>query len=306
MATDQVTLCKRYVSMIPFLEDSVIFVGKSNVWSSSKQCISMRAGDWEEHAILLCNFFLHLHMDAYVCLGSGNDGNAAYVVVKDGTSITIHNPVFGISTDSSDPTCSLKEVSLIFNDKNIWMNIQETGRPYLCQYDFNNAKEWTPFYGIEFPEMPLATIQQDIVFDATPEKFIRNLESELEELLMETTRSMRGRFVTRWNTKASRILKGLLPIFEDSILQGRDGQSRMETEHQKQMATLTLANYRLHNGFPLCIPYSDKEDIIEKVINTGVQKNDDARAEFAVAIRVEGYPNRICAVWVYLASFLPH
>ena len=53
----------RFVSRIPFLDDAVLNsnvdgVGlKLDVWNTSKSFLELGAGDSEEHAILLCNYF---------------------------------------------------------------------------------------------------------------------------------------------------------------------------------------------------------------------------------------------------------
>ena len=39
--------------------------------SLSKEFLRMLAGDEEEHAVLLCNYFLHIGKPAYVVLGRG-------------------------------------------------------------------------------------------------------------------------------------------------------------------------------------------------------------------------------------------
>ncbi len=43
----------------------------------------MRAGDWEEHAILLCNYLLFLKKECWVALGTGIEGEISYVMVKE-------------------------------------------------------------------------------------------------------------------------------------------------------------------------------------------------------------------------------
>ncbi|EEQ99065.1 hypothetical protein Pmar_PMAR019710 [Perkinsus marinus ATCC 50983] len=54
----------RFVSMIPFLTDDQIFASLSggaklnlDVWCTPQNFIDIRAGDWEEHATLLCCYF---------------------------------------------------------------------------------------------------------------------------------------------------------------------------------------------------------------------------------------------------------
>jgi hypothetical protein len=69
-------LC-RFVSLIPFLEDwNLDSEGADDeipsVWCTSKEfVVEVGAGDWEEHATLLCNFFLFLKKPAYLVFGSG-------------------------------------------------------------------------------------------------------------------------------------------------------------------------------------------------------------------------------------------
>ena len=50
----------RFVSLIPFVVDATVFEGRTKVWSDSQEFLDVPAGDVEEHAILLCNYFLYL------------------------------------------------------------------------------------------------------------------------------------------------------------------------------------------------------------------------------------------------------
>lgn len=58
--------CHRYVSLVPFMHDSLIFADRHDVWSTTAEMIEIGAGDYEEHAIMLANFFLHI--GTFVCL----------------------------------------------------------------------------------------------------------------------------------------------------------------------------------------------------------------------------------------------
>ncbi len=51
-------LFTRFVSQIPFLNDiQMSDGGMSDIWCTSKELMALSAGDWEEHAILLANYF---------------------------------------------------------------------------------------------------------------------------------------------------------------------------------------------------------------------------------------------------------
>jgi len=47
----------RYVSLIPFLDDCAMFPGLTDLWCTDQETLNIQCGDWEEHAILLCNYF---------------------------------------------------------------------------------------------------------------------------------------------------------------------------------------------------------------------------------------------------------
>ena len=50
----------RYVSLIPFVEDAVLFKDMPNLTCTSQEFLDLGMGDDEEHAILLCNFFNYI------------------------------------------------------------------------------------------------------------------------------------------------------------------------------------------------------------------------------------------------------
>lgn len=68
----------RYVSLIPFKNDSLHFKDIPDIWSTCQEFLDVKAGDYEEHAILLCNYFMYIdeklnksHMKNYILLGKG-------------------------------------------------------------------------------------------------------------------------------------------------------------------------------------------------------------------------------------------
>ncbi|CAI8044918.1 Coiled-coil and C2 domain-containing protein 2A [Geodia barretti] len=64
-------LLAHYVSLIPFLPDAITFSGECDIWTTSDQFLHMLAGDEEEHAVLLTNYFLHCGWQAWLVLGHG-------------------------------------------------------------------------------------------------------------------------------------------------------------------------------------------------------------------------------------------
>ncbi|KAI9202742.1 uncharacterized protein BJ171DRAFT_626486 [Polychytrium aggregatum] len=78
----------RYVSLIPFLPNRTALAADCSLWSTSDQVLDVGAGDGIEHAILLCNYLLHLGKNAFVLLGDGRlETRVAFVLIVEGLKI---------------------------------------------------------------------------------------------------------------------------------------------------------------------------------------------------------------------------
>lgn len=75
----------RMVSCIMYESDMDV-LDDADAWASPKFFLDIKKGDEEDHAILLCNLFLGLSMDTYMCVGHGKiqwqDEFSDEVVVK--------------------------------------------------------------------------------------------------------------------------------------------------------------------------------------------------------------------------------
>jgi len=67
----------RMVRCITWEADTEIFKKETrrDVWQSPTFFLEMRKGDFEDHALLMCNLFLGLELDAYVCVGRLIEGS---------------------------------------------------------------------------------------------------------------------------------------------------------------------------------------------------------------------------------------
>lgn len=193
----------RFVSTIPEKQDSSIFVGFCNLWATSSQFLQMMGGDDEEHAILLCNYFLSLpgfvpsadgskpENEAYVVLGRGIPrGNSIFVLTyhrvasdssgdgpareanglqtdKDGFARLFWDPMTGLAYPVQDTRCPLQNVDCIFNEHNIWANIQKANnnpreksvaKASTTKYDVTKGG-WKPFFTKQFPRPELTSYQ---------------------------------------------------------------------------------------------------------------------------------------------------
>ena len=72
--------CARFVALVPFKADSETFRDLPETFSTNQQFLDLRGGDFEEHAILLCNYFNFLdefyqkagNMKNYLIFGKGD------------------------------------------------------------------------------------------------------------------------------------------------------------------------------------------------------------------------------------------
>nr|XP_010331541.1 protein CC2D2B isoform X2 [Saimiri boliviensis boliviensis] len=214
-------LIARFVSLIPFMPNTPDENDGSDIWMTSERCISLAIGNKEEHAILLCNFFLYFGKKALVLLGtSGLEGHVAYVLTQETNEYLLWNPSTGQCYKQFDPFCPLKSVDCLFDDRNVWFNIQQSNTPMAVFFDYSKESFWKP----------------------------------------------------------------LLP----KNVQGTKVQSIQVT------------------GFPIQMPYTDVQSVIDAVYQTGINSVEFPQTEFALAVYIHPYPNNILSVWVYLASLVQY
>lgn len=96
----------RFVSLIPFKNDTEHFQDLPDIYCDAQEFIDLRAGDFEEHAILLCCYFMHIDKNiykrddikSYVVMGKGlPEGNTQYVMRRliGSNFVEIWNPQTG-------------------------------------------------------------------------------------------------------------------------------------------------------------------------------------------------------------------
>ncbi|CAO2585446.1 Protein CC2D2B [Lemmus lemmus] len=208
-------LIARFVSLIPFTTETLDENDSFDIWMTSECCISLAIGNKEEHAILLCNFFLYFGKKALVLLGTSVlEGHVAFVLTQETGESLLWNPSTGQCHKQFDPFCPLQSVDCLFNDRNVWFNIQQNNTPMAVHFDYSKESFW----------------------------------------------------------------KQLLP---------KDFQGTKAV-----------------TGFPIQMPYTDVQAVIDAVYQTGIHSSEFPQTEFALAVYIHPYPNNILSVWVYLASLV--
>ncbi|KAJ8280040.1 hypothetical protein COCON_G00071060 [Conger conger] len=287
-------LVAHYVSLIPSLPDSVSFSGVCDLWSTCDQFLSLLAGDEEEHAVLLCNYFLAMGKKAWLIIGTAiPEGPTAYVLTSEQSRFVIWNPASGQYYGQYDTFCPLQSVGCLVSAENVWFNTQVYDTPMRMSFDVSKSKLWKPIFSRAFPDPGLSSIQPDrLVYRRTDKAAAVELQDRIEKVLKEKMMEWRPRQPTRWNRYCGSALRHVLPRLELSASLGE--------EHHLELQGM-LGDYRI-SGFPLHQPFSELGPLVEAVFSTGVHAVEASNAEFALAVHVHPYPNNVLSVWVYLAS----
>ncbi|XP_056096392.1 coiled-coil and C2 domain-containing protein 2A isoform X2 [Rhinichthys klamathensis goyatoka] len=291
-------LVARYVSLVPSLPDSVSFAGVCDLWSTCDQFLTLLAGDEEEHAVLLCNYFLSMGKRAWLIIGSAiPEGPTAYVLTYEQNRYLIWNPSTGQHYGQYDIFCPLQTIGCLINSDNVWFNIQPYAAPMRMSFDVSKPKLWKPFFSRSFPDPGLSSVQPEaLVYRHTDKAAAVELQDRIEKVLREKIMDWRPRHPTRWNRYCISTLRQFLPKLELS------GGREVAEEHRLELQSL-LGEYKI-SGFPLHLPFSEIRPIIEAVHSTGVHKAEAPNVEFALAVHVHPYPGNVLSVWVYIASLL--
>ncbi|XP_061440487.1 coiled-coil and C2 domain-containing protein 2A isoform X2 [Rhineura floridana] len=291
-------LVAHYVALIPFLPDSVSFAGICDLWSTSDQFLDLLAGDEEEHAVLLCNYFLALGKKAWLLIGNAiPEGPTAYVLTWEQNQYVIWNPSCGCCYGQYDVFCPLQSVGCLISCDNVWFNIQQYDSPLRINFDVSKSKFWKPFFSRSLPFPGLSSVQPDELFYQRADKTAAvELQNRLEKILKEKIMEWRPRHLTRWNRYCTTTLRHFLPLLEKNL--GKDVEDDHQTELQKQ-----LGDYRV-SGFPIHMAFSEVAPLVEAVYSTGVHSIDVPNIEFALAVYVHAYAKNILSVWIYVASLV--
>lgn len=288
----------RYVSMIPSVSDSVVFPGLCDIWSTCDQFLQMMAGDEEEHAVLLANYFLYMKKITWLIIGKGiPEGPTAYVMTEQENDYWIWNAGTGEHFSYRDSYCPLQSISCLINAENIWANVQQYEKPAQMNFDLSQGASWRSFFTRSFPNTGIASYQPErLYYKPTNKNAVLDLQEKIETLLKNKIMEWRSRLITRWNRHCTQIMRKLLPVLEENL-----GHSPGE-QHLAELES-TFSAYKV-SGFPINMPYNEINPIVDAVFSTRVHAHETSDVEFALAVYIHPYPNDVLSVWVYVASLI--
>jgi len=312
----------RFVSLIPFMDDWVMgnVSGEDqadsqlmslDIWCTCDEFLRILAGDWEEHAILLCNYLLHHGANAYVVTGRGiPEGDTVYVLTVEEEDVVLWNAALGVSFSVTDTNCTLKEIGMVFNGKNAWVNIQPLADLWRTSFKFDDPKCWKPLFGdkprdFHPTEMMVGSIQEPLapMYRETSPRLVSNLENDIETTILERFQSWRGHRVTHWHRQCNRTLKHLLRSMEEAKARG---VPLSDAEAMPEDLVNITSSFRM-NGFCINRPWTDIRPLLEAVYNSDIHNCGPIQEDdtfFSLAVHVHAYFNDVVSVWIYVASLV--
>ena len=139
----------------------------SDVWCTSAQFLRLGYGDWEEHAVLLANYYLWWDArnapqyqaagavwETYLLLGTAiPDGDVVYVLRVGRARGKVREEVLVDPKTGQHYTLPrdadllpLRQVGSLVGAENVWANVQPREAPAELQYDVGSAQHWAPLF----------------------------------------------------------------------------------------------------------------------------------------------------------------
>ena len=213
----------RYVALIPFIEENQTWDYAEEMpdcWTTDNQFLALGFGDYEEHAVLLCNYFNYIDQKqntgcvSYLCLGDAHpEGSTVYVIrlSADFKEVEFWNAKTGdcyyfektlIDTkflcltmskhykqtkSNTNKICPMKSVGAIVTFDNVLINAQNETDPSLIDFDLNNKSNWKPFLTEDakknyFPQ-GLKSVQKPLEYTEPNEDEALKLKEAIREYL---------------------------------------------------------------------------------------------------------------------------
>ncbi|KNC98997.1 uncharacterized protein SPPG_09335 [Spizellomyces punctatus DAOM BR117] len=301
----------RYVTLLPYLPSRMIY--PHSCWATTEQMMTLGAGGAAEHAILLCNYFKWClkDVDSWVVLGRDvAKGRVAWVLTREEHERAIlkewklWDPVDGTVWTVKDALCPLIEIGQLFDQDNVWVNIQQQADPARMSFNLRDNRSWRPLFHRAFPKPEGPSLQLEEPIYKTPDLAkLHEIEGRLERAIIAGIETWRGNKPTRWNRLASRTLFSALPTLETAVCTQTSNEQVSSSLSSLQDLSRLRAVYRL-KGSPISLPYTDTNDILAAVQATDVHACADEWCEFACAVWCCGYAGEVVGVWIWIACLL--
>ena len=312
--------------------------------------VSLGSGDGEEHANLLCCYFMWFDdqnpnsgWSTFMAMGRGiPDGNNTMFVVrrnatpKHAGGVSVQNVILYDAShcraysvpeqNQAIPLCNMVDISIVYDSQQIYANLQHQVHPssMLFNWEFENETYWKPLFPknnrnrnigvgkgggrfLKADEFCLPSLQApSLEYISCPNEYYAKRQSKLEYIIEKQFDFWRD-LPTKWNYAICKTLREILSRLEPLCQSG--GHVPIVNEDPQIFAINQI--YSKLYGFPLNLSDNGSDNLmleddsnkaVSLVFNTKVHENDDPNAEFARAVFIYPYTNKIASVWIYIAS----
>ena len=283
----------RFVSLIPLTNISI----EDNFF----QCLSieeilfnMKATNFE-HSILLCSYLKYINEDAYIVLGIDKIiGPTSFILLKKETFSILIDPIYYRTWKLEDKSNTLIKIHTIFNEKNIWFNIQNFEEPWNINYNFERSNQWLSFFSKDFKNINnnhLDEINIEYIYENNSNELLNELNTQIN-IEFEKFRNDRP---TNWNDSISNLLNNLLKEFENS-----------NEINLNEIYNLIGNNFLI--GSPFCISGEIKnsnlvsiiEQLNKEILHQNLYNSDLSKIIFSKGIYIESYPNSLYLIRIII------
>ncbi|CAK5043691.1 unnamed protein product [Meloidogyne enterolobii] len=212
-----VKLACKMVALIPLINERMEKLKEFvlPIWLTVEEVICIGFACADELAIILCCWLLGLKLNCYILLGStlSNGPNSAFVLIQfsDGEQWII-DPTTGHHYSPTNPNCPQLSFGTIFNNKNIFINMQNDEHPSQLNFDFTKKNNWENIFCLEklstTTSQALVSIQSEYLqYEPLKEissSFLLELRTSLERELRLAFDETRPFAIPQWNLLASR------------------------------------------------------------------------------------------------------
>lgn len=144
------------------------------------------------------------------------------------------NPANGqmyFDDEVTNPTFPFTQLDTVFNDKNIWINIQPMSEVPKCDLDFDDEENWVPFINSKYVIASYGVIANAFdppILQMKPSSTVdeqRTLElvSDLVDAIGNYRRNTCFISTTKFHRDISKYLQGIYYIYVSVYLKGEDG-----------------------------------------------------------------------------------
>ncbi len=329
----------RFVSLIPYTKVDAVGSGNAGsgrmeVWNHFHTFLSLRRGDCEDHAILLCSLLLGFGLDAYVCVGTVQDPGVGgsvrdhvWVITRSRRNGSMSRPrvVFwetltgqryphrllassaagsgaGGGPDSldSETTPNYQVIGCAFNHRKFFANRQPNDSVAVCNFAFEDDRCWKSMdaeilSGLEHQEsVPLCPSS------INPLK----VEVDMERALRHAITALRRnelRLGTDWDDQLSYMLGPALCAYEMERLTG----AAFGNEEFQESIKRNVPEGHTFRGYPIVVSERSPNSVLgvfrRATIASDILRTRGDAVRFAIRVKCVTYPENVCATWVMLA-----